>query len=163
MNQRQHKRPKTAATAVIHEQERQILTELQQLKNELACNDPQTRINAIVSIGKRRIRSLLPDMLKLSQSPDVLVRSNVIEATGSMGKEAASVAGPVLVALAQDLEPIVRADAIEILGELSYAPALDLIMTLIAHDEDALIRACAAEALGDMQIAKALPALLQKL
>jgi len=136
------------------------VTKLQQLKNELTSKDSRTRINAIVRAGKLHVKSLLPDILKLSQSPDVTVRLSVIEAAGSMGKEAAPVAGPVLVVLAQDPEPIVRAEAIEVLGELAYAPALDLIMTLLAQDEDAMIRACAAEALGDMQIATSLPVLI---
>jgi HEAT repeat protein len=117
--------------------------------HRLRSGDPDAQVGAALDLLQARSREGLPELIELTRSPDVAVRSTVARVLGVLGSRDRDPAGRALLALVGDADPLVRSEAIDALGVLRYRPAAEAVRGALA-DPEPLVRASAAETAGDL-------------
>lgn len=124
----------------------------------LRSGDPDAQVAAALDLLQERSREGLPELIALTNSPDVAVRSTAARVLGVLGSRDRDPAGRALLGLIGDSDPLVRSEAIDALGALRYRPAAEAVGGALV-DAEPLVRASAAETAGDLGNPAVIPGL----
>jgi hypothetical protein len=123
------------------------------LLEELKGKDPEARKNTMVELRKRG-PSLLPDLLKALENPEVTYRQRLLELLPEMGAKALPAVPALFDMLASVQEDLQTSAAITL---LEVIPALRAALL----DPDPVLRTNAATALAKMEVQSPIPVLLR--
>lgn len=151
--------PALQAEAVIELVDAKAYEAAPQIVRLLTSADPDIRSTAAYALGylgTQELETVGPALINSLADPEVIVRSDAVEALGGLRYTPAT---PYIKSLLQnDTDPLVRASAAEALGELGDNQALETLEHSLL-DSDESVRAYAAISIGLLGTPQLLPKL----
>jgi HEAT repeat protein len=151
--------PSRQAEAVMELVDAQAYVAAPQIVKLLTAADPAIRSTAAYALGYLGIQepeTIGSTLINLLNDPEVIVRSEVVEALGGLRYKPAI--ARIQYALRHDAEPLVRASAAEALGDIGDEQALTALEDAL-KDADEAVRSYAANSIGLLGTAQFLPKL----
>jgi HEAT repeat protein len=151
--------PALQAEAVIELVDAQAYVAVPEIVKLLTSPDPSIRSSAAYALGylgSHAVETVGPVLLNLLNDPEVIVRSDVVEALG--GLHYIPAVEHIKYSLQNDNEPLVRASAAEALGEIGDNEAL-ATLELSLKDSDESVRAYTASSIGLVGTSQLVPKL----
>lgn len=151
--------PALQAEAVIELVDAQAYVAVPEIVKLLTSPDPSIRSSAAYALGylgSHAVETVGPVLLNLLNDPEVIVRSDVVEALG--GLHYIPAVEHIKYSLQNDNEPLVRASAAEALGAIGDNEAL-ATLELSLKDSDESVRAYSAISIGLLGTSQLVPKL----